>query len=162
MAVANWGRAKERSEMNKLILGLAAVALAGCGSGIETDYSHLDLVNVSGTVTYDGKPLPEALVTFEAEDGTFSYGMTDESGHYKLMFNSEKSGVLTGPKTVRIETGVPISDEEGGGEGDVERPRPTVNVPAAYNSQSKLKVTVESSDTINFDLKSDGSTTGAS
>ena len=35
---------------------------AGCGGSIEADYSKLDLVDVSGTVTLDGQPLSGATV----------------------------------------------------------------------------------------------------
>ena len=38
---------------------------AGCGGSIEADYSKLDLVDVSGTVTLDGQPLSGATVVFE-------------------------------------------------------------------------------------------------
>ena len=86
-------------------LGVGLVfATTGCGSSLTPDYGKLDLVNVSGSITLDGQPLPEAIVVFESNDATFSYGRTDDSGNYTLMLNSEKSGVMPGPKIVRIRT----------------------------------------------------------
>ncbi|MCA9155807.1 MAG: carboxypeptidase regulatory-like domain-containing protein, partial [Planctomycetales bacterium] len=61
-----------------LFAGLMNV-LSGCGSA-GADYSKVDLIQVSGTVTLDGQPLPKAVVTFETPDGQFSYAMTDSSG----------------------------------------------------------------------------------
>jgi hypothetical protein len=151
-------------------LRLAAVAtlsasLAGCGS-VSTDYGSLDLAEVSGTITLDGKPLAGASVFFEPSDPLVSrsYATTDSSGHYVLEFDSVKKGVTPGDKTVRIQA------QGGYGEGDesVVEPdgeaaapaAPADAVPACYNADSKLKATVTRSATMNFDLKSDCSVTG--
>ena len=48
--------------------------------------------------------LADAVVTFDGDDGQFSYGLTDAAGHYTLQFDSVKQGVKTGKKTVRIST----------------------------------------------------------
>lgn len=169
--------------MKRLILfGLATALLAGCG-GISTDYHKLDLANVSGTVRLDGQPLANAYIMFQAQDGTFSTGKTDGSGNYKMMFDSNKAGVLTGEKLVRIRlkrswTGFPARplsetvveevevDDEGkpisNDSGESTSPASVDNeLPASYHIKSHLKATVESgSQTIDFDLMSDGSTAG--
>ncbi|WP_339736410.1 carboxypeptidase-like regulatory domain-containing protein [uncultured Gimesia sp.] len=132
------------------------ILTAGCGGSINADYSKLDLVDVSGTVTLDGQPLSGATVAFEAGDGTFSSGVTNESGDFKLMFNSEQSGCLTGDKTVRIqfkgdsENPDEESEEEGG-----TSTQPQSIIPEQYNKKSTLKASVDSSHTtFEFDLKS--------
>lgn len=145
-----------------LVSHLVAV---GCG-GVKTDYSNLELRNVSGVVTLDGSPLAEAVVKFEAADGTFSVGQTDASGNYRLMLNSEKSGVMPGPKVVRI-TSVGGMGEEGAEDGGREGEPGSAaqgqeRVPPCYNRQSKLRANVERGATMNFDLKSDCSVTGPS
>ena len=79
---------------------LTLCILAGCGdSGPET-------ADVYGTVTLDGKPVSGALITFrpEAEEGTPSYGGTDEQGKYSLMFTRDKEGAMLGKHQVDIET----------------------------------------------------------
>lgn len=150
------------------VIGLslsAVVLLAGCGSRRHADYSGLELVEVRGTVTLDGKPLRGAQVVFEAADRTYSCGRTDAAGRYQLAFNSEKSGVPPGVKIVRIRTlGAGDEDESAAPEGnDGSAASSGEMLPACYNSKSQLQVTVEGrSQTFNFDLKSDRSTQSAS
>ena len=137
---------------------LALLLSCGCGGPPRPDYGSLDLCEVHGEVTLDGEPLAGALVLFEAVDRSFSYGQTDDSGQYRLMFNSEKSGVSKGPKTVRIwsSRAVPGADEMESDEDDPDaRPKQPERVPARYNVRSALTVTVdEDSQTFDFDLKS--------
>ena len=131
---------------------------AGCGGSIDADYSKLDLVDVSGTVTLDGQPLSGATVAFEAPDRTFSSGVTDAGGNFTLMFNTEKSGCLTGQKTVRIKF---VSDSEAPeGETEIEGAEKSSTASAQkiseqYNTKSTLTATVDADHTsFNFDLKS--------
>ena len=121
----------------------------------------------------DGKPLPAAVITFEdPTNGTFSFARTDADGDYTLQFDSEKSGVLAGKKTIQISTVrtiLGLAGEEGKEEGEASTEdqesraeSKTEAVPACYNKESKLTVEVTSSTTtFNFDLKSDCSTTSA-
>jgi hypothetical protein len=137
-----------------------AIWLAGCGGQRQVDYSGLGLVDVHGTVTLDREPLAGVQVVFEAADRTYSSGRTDASGRYQLMFNSEKSGVVPGVKTVRIRTAGAADEEESAArEGEEAAAASTPEtVPACYNAKSQLQVTVEgSSQTFNFDLTSDRS-----
>ncbi len=139
------------------VFSLSLILLAGCGQS-GPDYGSLNLSDVSGTVTLDGKPLAKALVLFEADDQTFSCGLTDDSGNYSLMFNSEQSGITKGPKTVRIwsSRGIPGASEAGSAgeeEGDPDAPvDKDEKVPVKYNEQSELKRTVEK-DTETFDFE---------
>ncbi len=145
--------------MRRALLIFAALLATGCG-GDKPDYANLNLVDVSGTVTLDGEPLAGAGVFFEADDQTFSYAKTDSSGHYAMRFNSEITGVLPGPKTVRIRsTGLGFDDdgdsEDEPDEGSSGGEKPE-RVPTRYNSASELTVTVSDSErTFNFDLTSD-------
>ena len=162
-----------------------SLAFCGCG-GVDTDYHNLDLATVKGKVMLDGEPLPNAHIMYQDQGGTFSVGKTNTAGEYEMMFNSEKAGVLTGEKLVRIRLSKswngfpthPLSDEtveldEQVGEdaigesedGSISEPQTSYSddLPSTYHIDSNLKVTVDSgSHTINFDLNSDGSTTGPS
>jgi hypothetical protein len=145
--------------MRRALLIFAALLATGCG-GDKPDYANLNLVDVSGTVTLDGEPLAGAGVFFEAFDQTFSYAETDSSGYYAMRFNSEITGVLPGPKIVRIRsTGLGFDD--GGDSEDAPDERVSAGekserVPARYNSASELAVTVsDSRRTFNFELTSD-------
>jgi hypothetical protein len=152
--------------------GLCMVILAsGCNQPTAPDYASLGLAEVSGTIRLDESPLANAHVIFEAPDESYSFGKTDSGGKYKLMFNSQQSGVLTGPKIVRIQLSSiseDSADEPSGGEGagseDLESAMATDSseLPRSYHRDSRLKATVAAGvQTINFDLKTDGSTTTA-
>ncbi|TWU20489.1 hypothetical protein Pla52o_43670 [Novipirellula galeiformis] len=143
-----------------------ALSTLGCNNALHADYSNIGLVPVSGTVAIDGTPIEGAVVFFEADDRTFSYGTTDETGYYELKFNSQVNGVTKGLKTVRISTvastgerGDEGDDGESESESNAPNAKPTERFPATYNKQSELKVNVSSSQTqFDFDLRSDGST----
>ncbi len=80
-----------------LAICLALCAFVGCGS------DGPELAEVTGTVTVDGKPVPNAVLTFIPSAGTTSYGKTDAQGKYKLMFTDSKSGAMLGTHNVEIE-----------------------------------------------------------
>ncbi|MDZ4685979.1 MAG: carboxypeptidase-like regulatory domain-containing protein [Planctomycetaceae bacterium] len=140
-----------------IAIGLLTSLCIGCGRPA-ANYSSLELVNATGTVTLDGQPLSEAVVTFDAPDGQFSYGLTDSSGGYSLQIDSQKRGVTPGEKTVRISTtrkilGLNATE----GESDPASPGASAGekVPAQYHKDSELKVSVSSDKTrYDFDLKS--------
>ena len=132
----------------------------------EADYSGIGLIPIEGTITLDGTPLADAVVFYVREDGGKSYATTDEKGFYQMKYNSEVGGVLAGNTTVEISTtastGVlkkEVYDDNGAPKKKKKKKKELV--PKAYNKESKLKITVAPDDrTYNFDLKSDGSTTG--
>jgi hypothetical protein len=63
-----------------LSIGLLT-ALAGCGS----NQRSVEHVEVSGTVFFEGQPLPGGHVSFVAIKGGFgSPGIIDENGHYQI------------------------------------------------------------------------------
>ncbi|MBC7818331.1 MAG: carboxypeptidase regulatory-like domain-containing protein, partial [Planctomycetaceae bacterium] len=109
-----------RTTLGFSLAGCCLLWLAGCGVAPSPNYAKVNLLSVSGAVTLDGNPLPEAVVTFDSEDGQFSYGLTDSGGRFSLRFDSVKSGATPGKKTVRISTTRKIlglnTEEEGGGE----------------------------------------------
>ena len=140
---------------------LFVAAFAGCGgSGDE-----IEVAEVSGVVTLDGKPLPNAIVTFVPKAGGPSgVGKTDAEGKYQLATVDELGAVL-GEHMVSI---VCVPEPTAGPEvahgedyqKEVERtsnykPKPVTKVPERYNMQTELVEKVEEgSNTINFDLKS--------
>lgn len=146
--------------------------MSGCSATNDIDYGSVELVSVSGTVAMDGKPLSGAVITFEdPEKGTFSFARTNSNGKYTLQFDSQMDGVIPGKKAVQISTTrniLGLKGEEGVEEGESSSessnaPKSSEEaVPACYNKESKLAVEVTSSTTtVDFDLKSDCSTTGA-
>jgi hypothetical protein len=131
-----------------LVVTLALLSLSGCG---KSGYAELGLVEVTGIVTIDGKPLSGAKITFEGEDKRSAMGTTDSSGKYALMYDSQTRGATPGPKIVRITT-AEVGEGGGAAEGAAIAKE---SVPRRYNSQSELKADVSTSNkTFNFDLKS--------
>jgi hypothetical protein len=75
---------------------LVLASLTGCGG---------DRVVVTGTVTLDGNPLPDALVTFRPEGGTGELGgsgRTGPDGKYTLTAARGGQGILPGEYKVVI------------------------------------------------------------
>jgi len=151
---------------------VTCLSTLGCG-GPQADYSGVDLIDVSGCVKLDGQAVPDAVIILEdMQTGLESYALTDESGDYRIKFDSVEFGALAGEKRVIISTTLTIpglnTDDEGGEEGELDEsneeganPPEDDLIPAAYRTESKLRATVTSeTTTLNFDLAPDGSTTG--
>lgn len=83
--------------VRSFVVGLALLVVAGCGS------DGPELAEVSGTVSVDGKPVPNAVLTFIPTGGTTSYGKTNSQGIYTLRFTDSKSGAMLGKHNVEIE-----------------------------------------------------------
>lgn len=101
-----------------------------------------ELAPVSGTVTMDGKPLPNVLVVLRSQQGAVSMSPTDATGRYEAKYLSRYPGAGLGPTSVEI-TGMPASAED---------PTPSVTVPAKYNTATILSVDVQKT-TNNFDFQ---------
>ncbi|MHC2069707.1 carboxypeptidase-like regulatory domain-containing protein [Bremerella sp. T1] len=145
---------------------LLCVMLIGCAE------SGPPLGTVSGTVTMDGKPLPNAIVSFvPTAGGRASVATTNESGEYQLAF-IDRMGALIGNHKVSITTAVQ-SDDEDFSEISSDDPRyeemlmtrrsdynnavVREPIPATYNAKSEIVKEVESgSNVIDFPLNSDG------
>src|SRR5690348_5741145 len=75
---------------------LFAAAVAGCGG------SEFEFGDVTGVVKLDGKPLPNAVVTFTPKGGGPSgVGKTDAEGQYQL-YTATEPGAIVGEHTVSI------------------------------------------------------------
>ncbi|HZV04841.1 MAG TPA: hypothetical protein VE999_07140 [Gemmataceae bacterium] len=57
------------------------VLTMGCGKGVRHSAEHGE---VSGDVTYKGKPVTGGAITFVADDGFTSNDRIDETGHYTI------------------------------------------------------------------------------
>jgi hypothetical protein len=90
------------------------LAFTGCSRGVGA--------TASGTVTYDGKPVPAGVVVRfhpQVAGSSSSLGVTDTHGRYDLRFNANVRGVLPGESVVSFalresygENGVPFIPEE--------------------------------------------------
>lgn len=120
----------------------AVLFIVGCDAGS-------GLSPVTGTVTLDGKPYPNAQVRFVPDTGRPSIGYTDQSGAYSLIYIRDEMGAAPGNYRVDITTvHVSESDSDGGKE-------PPEKIPAKYNKTTELKADVQPGENvINFDLTS--------
>lgn len=136
-----------------LILVSGLLLASGCAGGSKVP----DLVEVSGAVSLDGKPLPDATVTFipqvqEGQEVRPASGATDESGEYSLHYSTTESGARPGRYKVAISTFRPDGEDRDGNEvlGAPE------TVPSVYNTQTTLTAEVKPGGSpLDFALKSD-------
>ena len=134
--------------ISRMTACLCLAAVVGCGGA--GDYP--DMGEISGRVTMDGKPLPDALVTFTPTGSRPSSGVTDENGFYELIYSAQVKGAKSGEHVVSISTYLPPGPGDDGmfSEGTPE------TVPVQYNSKSVLIRKVTGNETMNFELESSG------
>ncbi len=119
------------------MLGFVTLA-AGCGR------DGPNIGRVSGTITLDGDPLPNAGISFQQEGFRPSLGYTDEQGNYELTYLKDVKGAVVGTHLVKINR---LPTVEG---------QPFAQLPPKYHAESELTAEVSSgSNKINFDLKSE-------
>jgi hypothetical protein len=122
-------------------------ALTGCSSGS----SAPPLGDVTGKITLNGTPLPDATVEFQPAQGRPSMGVTNAQGEYRLSYTGSEKGALPGQHTVRITTARSQSGGEGG--QPLIEARPEL-VPETYNDQTTLTADVKAgSNVIDFPLE---------
>ena len=128
---------------------LAAVVLVGCGPG-----NPLGRRAVCGTVTLDGKPLPQGTVLFEPQgsEGAMA-GASIADGKFSV---EARRGLPPGTYLVRISAASntrAASKGPPGSDGIARRGAdyPVELIPPKWNSQSRQTVTVEN-DSEQFDF----------
>lgn len=83
---------------------LASICLTGCGGG-DGVKPLPNLVPVSGTVTYDGKPLPQGTVQLAPADPASKLQSASgeiKNGSFTLATTASAPGVMAGKYKVRI------------------------------------------------------------
>lgn len=145
-------------------LSVICLAALGCDGGGSRG-------RVTGKVTLDGKPLPNAAVTFMPAEGGASSGVTDAEGNYELGHFDGKGAVI-GKHKVAVTTVQQASaaaapslsadspeyakQASGGSSADYANAKKFVEpIPEKYNVKTELEHEVKSgSQVINLDLKS--------
>lgn len=80
-----------------LVAIVCGATLVGCGS------ESAQVVDVSGKVTRNGKPVPFIYLNFVPESGRQSWGMTDEQGNFKLSYDKDHEGAVVGKHSVWVQ-----------------------------------------------------------
>lgn len=129
-----------------LTCSLFCLVTVGCDSGPPVG-------TVTGTVTMDGEPVDNALISFvPQEGGTTATGKTDANGNYELHRLSGPGAVVGTYKVVvttvkepaeaapEVATGSEdyAAQATGGTAGDYNEARVAEPIPARYNKQSEL------------------------
>ena len=156
--------------MKYLMIALMGACLVGCGSS--------DLTSVTGTVTLDGAPVANAVITFESDSGGVACsGSSDSSGKY-IIGCQFGEGAPPGDYSVKIKSrevsqsgsnnpmagltpGTPEYIEAyqkmmaAGPNRSAYKEKIKGEIPEKYNSGKELKATVgKSAQTIDFKLDS--------
>lgn len=89
---------KCRSALHAALSGLMIIGLAGCGTSNPATYP------VTGTVTFNGKPLAGANIGFSATDENTrgAIGVTDSEGKYSLTTFEKGDGAMAGTFKVTV------------------------------------------------------------
>ncbi|QDU11666.1 carboxypeptidase regulatory-like domain-containing protein [Gimesia aquarii] len=99
-----------------------------------------ELGRVHGTITLDGKPLPDVTIYFEPEKGRPSTAKANPDGFYEAFYLIDAKGVKIGPCSVRVEWGI---DDSGPA------------IPVKYGIKSELSLNVKPGDnTYDIEMKS--------
>lgn len=125
--------------LNKSILRwswmLCVVAVSGCGGGLNTGDIEA-VVPVSGTLTYQGKPLENYQVIFMPSDGRrVATGVADAQGKFTMGTNEAGDGAPPGPCKVAIQFAPPDTSVPGNEmiiDDPSKLPKPKVRIPPKY------------------------------
>ncbi len=88
--------------------GVIALALGGCHQDAPS------VAKVSGTVTHQGKVIPNLTINFIPSNGRPSWGLTDSGGYYTLHWDEDYDGAEIGTHQVSVAF-VPGSQGDEGG-----------------------------------------------
>ena len=89
------------------MLRASALTMAACALVAGCDGSNV--VPVSGTLTYKGKPVTNAFINFMPENGRPSTGETDQNGRFTLVYDPETKGAERGKHRVFVQHN-PLAD----------------------------------------------------
>ena len=78
-----------------LALSVVGIAVVGCGES--------NVVPVSGTLTYKGQPVTNAIIHFVPEKGRPSIGETDPQGNFVLTYDPQIKGAERGKHRVFVQ-----------------------------------------------------------
>jgi hypothetical protein len=101
------------------------LGVAGCGT---------KTVKVGGTVTFDGAPLPNAIVKFipTVKDGREATGLTNADGTFQLETFAARDGVLPGDYKVTVQYQEPLAVDT-----DVPPTQPGKSMKARWDATQK-------------------------
>lgn len=119
-----------------------SVFMFGCGDGT----IPIETAPVSGTATYEGKPLKDYRVFFYAADHAAqepATGRVTEDGSFSLSVRESGDGAIIGNNKVWLKYDPPFEESEAGVDAPIVIPPPTIKIPEKYLDADKSGLTVE-------------------
>ncbi len=152
--------------MQRSVFGwLCCVLLClGCSGGSDKSKANRPQTAIAkGVVTYNGKPLDDALIVFvpEANDGTAASAVTDSSGGFSMMAFPPESGAVPGKYKVTVSKMIdpPVAqfDESSHDAPPPKTSKPKSLIPIKYSqphtSNLTAEVPVEGAEALKLELK---------
>jgi hypothetical protein len=140
--------AKSIHNIALVALALAAVVVAGCGG------NDKKTAVVRGTVTYNGKAVPNGTISFIPADGRSATGEIEPDGSYTLTTYRKGDGAILGQHKVVIVAMEDMSNRL----PEARNPLPPSIIPVKYTSlaTSDLRADVKDQEnTFDFKLEDD-------
>ncbi len=140
---------EKRLKMHKfqsVICVLLLLLITGCGGSEDTP----KLAQVTGTLSDGDKPIPNAAVLFQPEDGSPSSGTTDKQGKFTLEYSTGEPGATIGEHTVKFTIGG-IASSEGEVDLTLQEAPQQVKEPVEIVLPGK-KTVAEGENSFSFDL----------
>jgi hypothetical protein len=136
------------------LFSLAAMVLLVTGEGCGKSDGP-EIVPVAGTITRNGKPIPNLFLNFVPVQGRPSWAITDANGQYKLEYDDKQKGAVVGQHAVWVAS--PPTGSEGMGPEDQPKSSPDLpEILKKYGNQkdTPLKVEVKAANRV-LDLQLD-------
>jgi hypothetical protein len=117
---------------------ISLVCITGCNGDPGPHAEILETAPVSGTLTYQGKPLESYQVIFTPADGRRpAMGKTDSDGKFTLGTNAPGDGAVIGEHKVSVAFD-PASDVDSAVAMPIDEvaqlPKPTIEIPVKYSN----------------------------
>ena len=125
-------------EFSLAAAGLIVLGVIGCGPAT--------MAKVSGTVTWQGEPVPDAMVAFVAQKSPGAVGRTDAAGRFSRTTLKPGDGAYFGSFRVAIEPFKPGLGPDAAPPAPLARPKPAperIDIPEVYRSPDTSPLTAE-------------------
>jgi hypothetical protein len=113
------------------VIFVSSLAAAGC--------RRSDMAPVSGRVTFEGRPVPKAIVRFMPESRPMAAAGTDDDGRYRLTTRRPMDGASIGRHKVIVTPWMPGAGDTSGVTAEPVRP----DIPKVFRNAATSPLAVE-------------------
>jgi hypothetical protein len=126
------------------VISVLSLAAVGCRQS--------DMAPVSGRVTFEGRPVPKAIVRFLPESRPMAAAGTDDDGRYRLTTRRPMDGAYIGRHKVVVAPWMPGTGDTSGVTAEPERPDIPKIVRDTDSTPLAVEVTAKGPNEFDFDL----------